>query len=138
MYACFDGVMGVHGIRLVEGWVALGKDEVLDNGLVHYSPRRRTSASAPLVMAREKREGSHVVLTKTVPAATATALAPSMGTESLAQLCLTAATEENAAMVMVVDVKPNEAMRPVLGKSIESETQLVRGLFLGLVRSKRK
>ena len=109
-------------------------------GWSHYSPPRRTSASAPLVMEREKREGSHVVLTKTVPAATATAtaLAPSMGTESLAQLCLTAATEENAAMVMVVDVKPNEAMRPVLGKSIESKTQLVRGLFLGLVRSKRK
>jgi len=80
-------------------------------GWSHYSPRRCTSASAPSVMAREKREGSHVILTKTVPTATATALVPSMGTESLAQLCLTAATEENATMVIVVDAKPNEAMR---------------------------
>ena len=87
-------------------------------------------------MAREKWEGSHVVLTKT--SSTATALAPSMGTESLARSYLTAATEVNVAMVIVVDVKPNEAMRHVLVKSIESETQLVRGLFLGPVRSKRK
>lgn len=70
---------------------------------------------------REKREGSHVVLTKT--SSPATALAPSMGTESLARSYLTAATEVNVAMVIVVDVKPNEAMRHVLVKSIESETQ---------------
>jgi hypothetical protein len=66
-------------------------------------------------MAREKREGSHVVLTKTVPAATAMGhLVGAIHGQSLAQLCLTAATEENVAMVIVVDVKPNEAMRPVL------------------------
>jgi hypothetical protein len=41
-------------------------------------------------------------------------------------------------MVIIVDVKPNEAMRPILGKSIESEAQLVKGPFLGPVRSKRK
>lgn len=86
-------------------------------GWSHCSARRRTSwseasatqAPAPSVTAREKRDGSHVALTKTVPAPAATALGSSTGTESFAQLCLAGATEEAAAMVVAVEL--NEGMR---------------------------